>query len=113
MTGFLRNLPTARWRTALRAGALAAALALVAGAPLTAHAAGWGGHGGGGHAGGGGHGFAGHAYGGHGFVGHGYGGWRGPGWAGYRPGWGGYYGPACYPGYGPYCYGPGLTVAIP
>jgi hypothetical protein len=106
MTGVLRNVPTARWRTALRAGAFAAALALVAGAPLTAHAAGWGGHGGGGHGGGG------HAYAGHGYVGHGNG-WGGRGWAGYHPGWGGYYGPRCYYGYGPYCYPPGVTVAIP
>jgi len=112
MTNILRNLSTARWRPALRAGALAVALAVVASAPLAAQAREE--HGGGG----GGHGFAGHAYAGHGYVGHGYGGgWHGDGrgWAGYHPGWGwgGYYGPRCAYGYGPYCYPPGLAVTIP
>jgi hypothetical protein len=108
MTNILRNLSTARWRPALRAGALAVALAAVAGAPIAAQAAGYQ-HGGGGHA------YGGHGYVGHGYVGHGGYGWGGHGWAGYHPGWGwrGYYGPACYPGYGPYCYPPGVTVAIP
>jgi hypothetical protein len=105
MTSLLRNLPNARWRTALRAGALAIALAVVVGAPLAAQARE---HGGGEHGGGG------HAFGGHGYVGHGYGGgWHGHGWGGYHPVWGGYYGPRCYPGYGPYCYPPGLAVTIP
>ncbi|MBI3517102.1 MAG: hypothetical protein HY060_23975 [Proteobacteria bacterium] len=48
MTGLVRNTSTSRWRTALRAGALVAALAVVAGAPLAAQAHdrdhGWRGH---------------------------------------------------------------------
>ncbi len=41
MSGLVRNTSTSRWRTALRAGALAAALAVVAGVPLAAQAHDW------------------------------------------------------------------------
>jgi hypothetical protein len=42
MSGFMRSgTAHRRWRTALRAGALAAGLAVVVGAPLTARAAEW------------------------------------------------------------------------
>ncbi len=46
MSGLTRPAPThRRWRPALRAGVLAAGLALVVGAPLTAQAAEWEHHG--------------------------------------------------------------------
>ena len=94
MTNLLRNLPNARWRTALRAGALAVALAVVAGAPLAAQAR-EGDHGG--------------------WRGHEHHEWHEHGWRGDHPYWG-YYGPRSYaPAYGYYApgYAPGLTVTIP
>jgi hypothetical protein len=101
MTGQMRTRTTSpRWRTALRAAALAASLAVVVGAPLAAEAAPW--HGGGGHGGGAWHG----------------GGWHG-GWGGHPYWHGGYWGPryGYAPAYGyygyPYVAAPGLTVTIP
>ncbi len=98
MSALVRNTTTSRrWRSVLRAGALAAALGVVAGAPLAAQAHEWD-HGRG-------HEFRGHE-------------WRG-GW--HHPYWhGGYWGPRYYapaygyyaPGYGYYNPGVSLNFAI-
>src|SRR5579862_1075484 len=99
MSGFERTQSTTpRWRTALRAGALAAALAVVVGAPLAAQARDFD------------HGRAEH---GREWRGHE---WREHEWREHHPYWGGYYGPRYYaPAYGYYApgyYAPGLSLTI-
>jgi hypothetical protein len=96
MSGFERTPSTLpRWRNALRAGAVAAALAVVAGAPLAAQAHDWD-H--------------------HGRVEHGWRGheWREHEWREHHPYWG-YYGPRYYaPTYGYYApgYVPGPALSF-
>jgi len=86
MSGLVRNTSTSRrWRTALRAGVLAASLAVVVGAPLTAQAHDWD------------HGWRGHEWREHQA-------WRAHEWREHHPYWGyRYYG---YPSYGYYGYAP-------
>jgi hypothetical protein len=95
MSGLVRNTSTtSRWRTALRAGALAAALAVVAGVPLAAQAHDWDHRGWHGH-----HGWHHHPYGGYGYY--------GPRYYAPAPAYG-YYAPGYYaPGY---YYEPGLSL---
>jgi len=94
MTGFLRTASTP-WRNALRAGALAAALAVVAGAPLAAQARDWHEHGG-----------RGHEHWEHHEWHHGYRGYYGP--RVYDPAYGYYYAP----GYAPYYPAPGVSLGV-
>ena len=93
MSGLERTASTSRWRTALRAGALAATLAVVAAAPLAAQAHDWD-HGGRGHE------------------------WREHEWREHHAYWGHpYYGPRYYaPAYGYYAPGyyaaPGVSLGF-
>ncbi len=92
MSATARDTSTSRrWRTALRAGALAAALAVVAGVPLAAEAHDWD------------HGWRGHEAREHA--------WREHEWREHHPWAYGYYGPRYY-GYAPsyYGYAPGYYV---
>jgi hypothetical protein len=109
MSGVVRNTSTSRrWRSVLRAGAVAAALAVIAGVPLAAQAHdgrydGWRGHDRGWHDG-----WRGHDRGWHD-------GWRGHGGPhyGYRPYYGGprYYAPS-YGYYSPGYYAPAPGVGL-
>jgi hypothetical protein len=94
MTDLLHNVPTTwRWRTALRAGVVAAALAVVVGAPLSAQA------------------FEGPRGGGHGPAER-HEAWRAHEWREHHAYWGGY-GPRYYaPAYGYYAPAPGLNFTI-